>query len=373
MSEARITNLSNESNTGGPTISGITTFSGTNYFVPPVGTTAERPENPENGSIRFNTDSKHLEYFRGDSIGWVEVEASSEELNGGTRGIWAGGNTPTRINTIQYINIGSTGNAQDFGDLNEVKEGGASCSSRIKAVFAGGYNGPNRTSNSSYIIMSSTGNGADYQDLSNSVSSASALGNQTRGIVAGGSTGSLVNVIESTEFAAGTDWIDFGDATAAHQTGSGCASSTRGVFSLGFVSPARVNTIDYITIASAGNAADFGDLMSTRNGTGALSNSTRGVWGAGETPSVTNTMDYITIATLGNASDFGDMLSARFNIPNDGCSSPIRGVWAGGANPSNSDVIQYITILTTGNAIDFGDLNTAASHMGAVSNGHGGL
>ena len=55
MSEARITNLSNESNTGGPTISGITTFSGTNYFVPPVGNTAQRPENPQKGAIRFNT------------------------------------------------------------------------------------------------------------------------------------------------------------------------------------------------------------------------------------------------------------------------------------------------------------------------------
>ncbi len=47
MSEARVNNLSNESNTGGPTISGITTFSGTNFFVPPVGNTQQRPENPQ--------------------------------------------------------------------------------------------------------------------------------------------------------------------------------------------------------------------------------------------------------------------------------------------------------------------------------------
>ena len=64
MSEARITNLSNESNTGGPTISGITTFSSPYFFIPPVGSTKERPENPEKGSIRFNTDSGHLEYFK---------------------------------------------------------------------------------------------------------------------------------------------------------------------------------------------------------------------------------------------------------------------------------------------------------------------
>ena len=66
MSEARVNNLSNESNTGGPTITGITTFSGTNYFVPPVGSTLQRPENPQKGELRFNTDTKHLEYYRGD-------------------------------------------------------------------------------------------------------------------------------------------------------------------------------------------------------------------------------------------------------------------------------------------------------------------
>ena len=63
MSEIRVNNLSNESNTGGPTFTGITTFSSPYFFIPPVGNTAERPKNPEGGSLRFNTDSKHLEYY----------------------------------------------------------------------------------------------------------------------------------------------------------------------------------------------------------------------------------------------------------------------------------------------------------------------
>ena len=63
MSEARVNNLSNESNTGGPTISGITTFSSPYFFVPPKGDTESRPENPEKGSLRFNTDTAHLELF----------------------------------------------------------------------------------------------------------------------------------------------------------------------------------------------------------------------------------------------------------------------------------------------------------------------
>ena len=80
MSEVRVNNLSNENNTGGPTISGITTYSGRHFFVPPQGDTASRPEDCEPGSLRFNTDSVKLEYFRGNTIGWTEIEASSPEL-----------------------------------------------------------------------------------------------------------------------------------------------------------------------------------------------------------------------------------------------------------------------------------------------------
>ena len=90
MSEARVGRISNENNTGGPIISGITTFSGQNYFVPPKGTTAERPSNCPVGSIRFNTDSAKLEYF--DGLQWLEMEAFNNELgvNGalGNRGVW---------------------------------------------------------------------------------------------------------------------------------------------------------------------------------------------------------------------------------------------------------------------------------------------
>ena len=65
MSEIRVNNLSNESNSGGPTISGITTFSSPYFFVPPAGNTAERPDNPEKGSLRFNTDGSYLEIWTG--------------------------------------------------------------------------------------------------------------------------------------------------------------------------------------------------------------------------------------------------------------------------------------------------------------------
>ena len=40
-----------------------------------------------------------------------------------TRGVIAGGQTPTKLSRIEFITIASTGNAQEFGDLTEAKAG----------------------------------------------------------------------------------------------------------------------------------------------------------------------------------------------------------------------------------------------------------
>ena len=76
MSKINIRSFSNENEDGAPDLVGITTFSATSYFVPTRGTTLQRPsEHVEVGSLRYNYAIKNLEYYRGDTIGWVEVEA----------------------------------------------------------------------------------------------------------------------------------------------------------------------------------------------------------------------------------------------------------------------------------------------------------
>ena len=66
------------------------------------------------GAIRFNTDSSQLEIYDGNQ--WTGILATSaQQQTGGTRGLWFGGNSPDR-DTIQFVNIDSTGNAVDFGD-----------------------------------------------------------------------------------------------------------------------------------------------------------------------------------------------------------------------------------------------------------------
>ena len=68
------------------------------------------------GAIRFNTDSSKMETYDGNQ--WVNISSTSpDQQTGGGRGFFAGGESPSIVDTIDYINISSTGNAADFGDL----------------------------------------------------------------------------------------------------------------------------------------------------------------------------------------------------------------------------------------------------------------
>ena len=379
MSEARIDSISNEHNTGGPTIAGITTFSGANYFVPPVGGTAERPENPEPGSIRFNTDSKHLEYYRGNDIGWVEIEASNEEVGGeggsnegvGVRGVFGCGyKAPGNTDVIEYLTISTLGDAKDFGDATRTdRHAYSGVSSRTRGCFGGGF--PQGTQATiDYITISQPGNAIDFGDLSVGRIAATGVSNQTRGCYLGGyeyGANQTRDTIDYITIATTGNAKDFGNLLAVWEPGSqsSCNSSTRGIaFKTGS------NTIQYITIATTGNSVDFGDAGSTGAGAG-LSNSTRGIIAGGGTSPHQNAIEYITIATLGNTSDFGDLNQG--NASGAGTSSPTRGVISGMKTPTVYNTIEYIEITTTGNAKDFGDLTEEKSVFGACSNAHGGL
>ena len=107
------------------------------------------------GAIRFNTDSSKLEYYDGNQ--WVNVTSTSPEAQtGGTRGLMLGGYEQPEggvVNTIQYINVASAGNAIDFGDLTQSRGYGASWSSRTRGCFAAGQNSGNMFLN---VLLTST-------------------------------------------------------------------------------------------------------------------------------------------------------------------------------------------------------------------------
>ena len=381
MSKINIRSFSNENDDGAPDIVGVSTFSATSYFVPSKGNTAQRPsDHVEVGSIRFNTDTSNLEFYRGHTVGWSQFELIDPELGGGTgsntglgtRALFFGRAEPSITNRTDFFTISTLGDAQDFGDMNGAGYTYSTAASRTRGIVAGGA--PSHANVIDLFTFASTGNATDTGNLTSSRwLMGGGCSDSTRAIFTGGSTfGSpnpVVNTLDFITMASGGDAVDFGDQTTGRRMQASVNSSTRGVWAGGYSPFDGTNLIDYVTISSTGNAADFGDQThANREGAG-VCNSTRGVFMGGGTSGNRNIIDFITIATTGNATDFGDLLAERRS---HGCaSSPTRGV-AGGAFP-NTNGIEYITILTTGNSLDFGDLTASGHNVGGTSNGHGGL
>ena len=389
MSEVRVNNLSNENNTGGPTISGITTYSGRHFFVPPQGDTASRPSDCEPGSFRFNTDSAHLEYFRGNTIGWVQIDAepSSDVLGGGTgsntglghRAVISPGqvNPSGYVTNIDFMTISTLGNAQDFGNAGVSRDKLGSGGDRSRGLFIGGEG---VTDTIEFITFASTGYVADFGNIGhgNQMRFVAGCSDSTRTIFGGGYTGpATYNIIEYVTTQSTGNGVDFGDLISGDNDNNAkgaCSSSTRGIFAGGDTHNYgnRTDRIEFVTISTTGNSTDFGNLTGSRAMISGCSNSTRGLIFGGFTPSVVNNIDFITIATAGNATDFGDATVARSR--NFAASSPTRAISGGGSTPSGSiDTVDFVEIATTGNALDFGDLIGASTGAAACSSGHGGL
>ena len=85
MSELRINNITDRAGSSGPIIAGVSTVTSTSHMVMPSGPT---------------------------------------EMRGGRgRGIIAGGDNPTFLSSMEFVEIATTGNSTDFGDMSEAKIG----------------------------------------------------------------------------------------------------------------------------------------------------------------------------------------------------------------------------------------------------------
>lgn len=323
----------------------------------------------------FGTQFQGVAKF--DTQGYFVPPSGTTEQRGRGRGVFGGGGAPTAVNTIDYIQIQSMGNAIDFGDLTTSVRIGASCSSETRGLFVGGFSDPATSTAIQYINLASTGNSLTFGSLSDGTYSNSGVSNSTRGVIAGG--------VNSTPYSDGIAYVTIASTGSAQTFGTlsagrrmaapnGVSSPTRGIWIGGQnPSPGATNIMEYITIASTGSAQTFGELNSSvgRYGIGSCSNSIRGVFGGGYEPTANiNTIEYIIIASIGNAQDFGDLTQTKRNTA--AVASPIRGVWGGGG-PTNVNVIESVTIASTGNAQDFGDLTQARQTSGSCSDSHGGL
>ena len=332
MSDLRINNITDRTGASGPVITGVSTVSSTGAFTVPVGPTEMRGGRGRAVVVLGATPSvvDTMDYFEtataGNAIDFGNASVARYQngfggMASGTRGVFQGGASPSS-NIMEYVTISSSGGANDFGDHHRgITNGNGQCANGTRGLLAGGYLAPTPYNTIDFITIATTGSTSDYGEFDD------------------GSTGGY----------------------------SPMASSTRAVFARG------EQNLNYINFTSGGKTQIFGDMRGdSRTGhIASCSNSTRGIMAGGEAPSRVNTITFITIATLGNPTDFGDLLAGRND--QDSAASQTRGFIVGGSNPAKTNTIEFITFSSTGNAQDFGDLTQVRNQPLAFSDVHGGL
>ena len=310
------------------------------------------------------------------STGCMKIPSGPTEFRGGRgRGVFAGAANPASQNVMDFVEIATTGDATDFGDLATIWYLLGGCASATRGIWFPGYDQSTSVSTIFYITISSQGGVNDFGDtLNNSRNHSGACSDSTRAVRAEGYNTALsarTNTLEFITIATTGDSSEFGDLNRAMSDMAGSfASPTRGFFGGG--KGPETNIIDFITIQSKGNAIDFGDLIDGTRAEGSGSaNSTRGLFFSGSGPGSADTIQFITMATLGNATDFGNL--SGNNEAGGACASSTRGLYAGGSTPTKINNIEFVTIASAGNATDFGDRLVKGFGVGACSDVHGGL
>ena len=246
-----------------------------------------------------------------------------------TRAIWGAGQTPTKVDTIDYVTFSSTGNATDFGNRTESTNECDGLSNQTRALFAGGYssggNPAGYHNTIDYVNIATTGNAVDFGDLVGRRSSQGQHGvsNSVRGFFVGGQRPDVdSNMIEYVIIGTTGNAIDWGDISGEPLNGGAWVSTATHAIGGGPNDSNGIGSIDRFNFNSRGTAWEFGTMSSVMNYTAAVETPVRGVWG-GDSPGTT-VMEYLSMQTGGNATDFGDLTSSFSGMR--GCSNANGGL-----------------------------------------------
>ena len=199
----------------------------------------------------------------GNAIDFGDLQQGARYMSAatnGNRGIVMNGQQPSYTTMINSFNISSLGNAVDTGgEYTGSNSLAMSVYSPIRMILVSGWGNPATMNTMHHINITSTGNTTEFGQMA--VRSGSGLSNNTRGIFGGGWNGSARTGTMYISISSLGECIEFGNLTLTRSgTGLGNASSqTRGLFYGGAVHPTYYNTIDYVNIQTLGDAIDFGD------------------------------------------------------------------------------------------------------------------
>ena len=206
-----------------------------------------------------------------------------------TRAIHFAGTSPSSQTDarILYVTIQADGNSIDFGDLvNSYNfRYGAATGNKTRAIAAGGRQEPGSAgvNTMQFVTMATTGNAQDFGDLTKATDTSSgSTSNGTRAVIAVNFAPSYTEKsLDQIRPASGGNSYAFGELSIGRHDGhtNSCLSnSTRGFFVGGTTSNnVYTNVMDHITFETEGTAVDFGDLQTGKAGNSSFSNAHGGL------------------------------------------------------------------------------------------------
>ena len=223
---------------------------------------------PDTSRIDYNTfltlgDATDFGEMVGQRASGANRMASAPD---GSRGVFMGGTSPTTgLSTIDYITIGTTGNAIEFSKMTANRDGQAGCSDGVRGLTAGG-NPPQ--------------NHVEFVNISNL-----------------------------------SDAVDWGEIPVAQifAGNAGTSDGSRGVFVGGYGGGTdNRDNVQFVTIGTLGQAVDYGELFNGAYGASNSSDGSRMCTGGGNEPTgYATTIQYHQISQGGKALDFGEITQAR--------------------------------------------------------------
>mgnify|MGYP001347026164 CR=1 FL=1 len=410
MSQINVRNLSNENDDGAPDIVGVSTLSATSYFIPPVGTTKQRPENPQPGDLRFNTDTSSLEYYRGEIINWEQIEMTSPDHGGVLATSFydssSYGRTVTAVGDISHSTV-----QKKVGGSSIRRNANYSC---IHVPDSSDFDwGTNDWTMECWIRRDAQGGDEWLMAHSDGTGANTSIGLHIWSTQWGGSNANMASIrfrqsggnvdCNGTTVLAANTWYHIagvrdGNTLRIYVNGvqegttsiSGSPDTSSAAFAMtalrtngdsgltGYMDEIRVSkSCRYtsgttFTPSTTPFTSDSNTLILIHSDLGVESGAgvgPRGVFAGGYTDAASpypscNIIDYVTITTLGNSNDFGDLIQA--GTVHGAAASRTRGLFYGnnGGHTGATTSIDYITISSTGNAADFGDSSESRGGSG---------
>lgn len=225
---------------------------------------------------------------KGNAVGYGNLSDSiyrQASCGNSTYGYVVGGRTASTsaISTISYHNFANSGDTGNFGDITVARRAVSGCGSSTRGVFSGGSYGVtdiNTYNTIDYITLGTSGSASDFGDLSHTVCEVAACSNPTTGLLASGyysqdSSWVYITGIDKITIATTGNPTTFGDIVIGKAGIGSCATSTDGFFAGGTDATCSItpyNNIDNLSFSTGGTVANFGTLTTPRASLGACSN-----------------------------------------------------------------------------------------------------